>query len=75
MRLLIDDRPHELVIVVDEVLIPTRMHIGDRRILGFRGGEKEVIFHVPPVRDETPFFIDDGKGRVLLDGVLCPESS
>lgn len=70
-----NDQPHDLVIVVEEVVIPTRMTIGDKRILGHAVGERGIRFRVQPVKRDTPFAIEDGRGRLLLDGVLCPESS
>ena len=68
------DQPHELVITVDEVVIPTRMTLGDKRILGHRVGDRGICFRVSPVKRETPFVVEDGAGRLLLNGVLCPES-
>jgi hypothetical protein len=69
-----DHRPHELVIVVDEVVLPTRLLAGESRVLGSRVGEKGVSFWVQPVKHETPFSVEDGSGRLLLSGTLCPES-
>ena len=68
------DRPHELVIVVDDVVRPTRMLTGETRILGSRVGERGIRFWVQPVKSETPFSVEDGAGRRLLYGTLCPES-